>query len=318
MIQMKTPKLSYTFDYDTPIELAETQRSVFWTAEEIEVKKDIQDILVNMTEAETHGILTTLKLFTLYELIVGKDYWMGRVLRKFPRPDIQQMAATFGFIELGIHAPFYNKINEALRVNTDDFYLSYLDDPVLKARMEFVESLVTAEDDFLSVGAFSMIEGAVLYSAFAFLKSFQAHGKNKIVNIVRGIDFSVRDENLHCIGGAWIFRQMAIEEGGLPEGTEEKLQKCAQEIYEHEARICDMIFEKGDISGINKEELKSFVKSRLNLALENLGLEPVFVVEYNPIADWFYDAINSLRLHDFFTGVGSEYNRNWDETRFGW
>ena len=39
---------------------------------------------------------------------------------------------------------------------------------------------------------------------------------------------------------------------------------------------------------------------------------------YNPIADWFYDGINAYQMNDFFTGVGREYNRNWDEKGFNW
>ena len=120
--RMQTPKEAYTFDYPQSIELAETQEDVFWGANEIDVDKDIQDMLVNMTEAEQHGVITTLKLFTLYELVAGNEYWGGRFKRMFPRHDIRQMAATFAYVELGIHAPFYNKINKALNLDTEEFY----------------------------------------------------------------------------------------------------------------------------------------------------------------------------------------------------
>src|SRR3546814_9244700 len=68
--------------------------------------------------------------------------------------------------------------------------------------MEFIDSLVNQHDDLVSLGCFSLIEGAVLYSSFAFLKHFQTRGKNKLLNVVRGINFSVRDENLHCVAGS--------------------------------------------------------------------------------------------------------------------
>ena len=134
---LKPPKImrskeAYTFDYDAAVEFAEQQRSIFWTPEEIDVAKDVQDIKVNMTEAESHGVLTTLKLFTLYELKAGAEYWNSRIMTAFPRPDIMMMASAFSFFELNVHAPFYNKLNEALNVNTDDFYLSYKKDPILK------------------------------------------------------------------------------------------------------------------------------------------------------------------------------------------
>ena len=325
-VQMQTPKEAYTFDYPQAIAFAETQESIFWTATEINVEKDIQDIRVNMSEAEAHGVLTTLKLFTLYELVAGRDYWLGRVMRRFPRPDIHRMASCFGFFELNVHAPFYNKINEALMVNTDDFYLSYVDDPLLKERMEVIEGIVTDKDDLLSLAAFSLVEGAVLYSSFAFLKHFQARGKNKLMNVVRGINFSVRDENLHCEGGAWLYNQLKSEKilaGELNEyeagALEERILDVAHTIAQHEFRIVDMIFEKGGMEGIRPKDMKTFIKSRIDMCLKKLYVEPLFESDDdNPIADWFYTDINAVQFNDFFTGIGNSYNRSWDQSRFIW
>lgn len=325
LTQIQTPKKSYTFDYPEAIAYADMQNSIFWTADEINVEKDIQDIRVNMSEAEAHGVITTLRLFTLYELVAGRDYWLNRIMKRFPRPDVERMASTFGFFELNVHAPFYNKINEALMLNTDEFYMSYVDDPMLKERMDFVEDIVTQDDDLLSLGAFSMIEGAVLYSSFAFLKHFQAQGKNKLMNVVRGINFSVRDENLHCEGGAWLYkalRQEKITSGALTPVDQLNLHKslteAARAIAEHEFRIVDMIFEKGEMDGVSAEQMKTFVKSRVNLCLERLDLQPIFEIHNNLIGGWFYKNINAPQFNDFFSGVGSSYNRDWDESRFKW
>lgn len=320
--KMQTYKEAYTFDYPAAIEMAEAQEKVFWTANEINVDKDIMDMRVNMTTAEQHGVITTLKLFTLYELVAGNEYWGGRFKRMFPRHDIRQMASTFAYTELGIHAPFYNKINKALHLDNDEFYTDYVNNPVLKARMEAVESFVNHDDDLVSLGAFSMVEGAVLYSAFAFLKHFQTRGKNKLMNVVRGINFSVRDENLHCDGGAWAFKQLLAErkEANIvidPFLTLE-LKRVAQELYNHEVQIVDMLFSEGDIEGVTAVSLKNFVASRLNLCLGNLDIEPQFVVESNPIAEWFYKDINMVKLNDFFTGIDSSYNRDWKEEGFTW
>jgi len=322
-VQMQTYKEAYTFDYPPAIEMAEAQEKVFWTASHIEVDKDIMDMKVYMSEPERHGVITTLKLFTLYELVAGNEYWGGRFKRMFPRHDIRQMASTFAFTELGIHAPFYNKINKALRLDNDEFYTDYVNDPILKARMECVEGYVNNLDDLVSIGAFSMVEGAVLYSAFAFLKHFQTGGKNKLLNVVRGIGYSVRDENLHCEGGAWAFRQLLKERQEAGHNIdimalESKLQDVAIEMYNHEVHIVDMLFSEGDIEGITATSLKVFVKSRLNICLTNLGMGPYFEIGDNPIADWFYQNINMVKLSDFFTGVDNSYNQDWNEEKFIW
>lgn len=122
--------------YPQPIEFATKQLEVFWTADEINVDKDVQSILVDMTPAERHGVLTTLRLFTLYELRAGGEYWGSRYVSIFPRHEFRRMASVFTMFELAIHAPFYAKLNEALNVSTDEFYTSYVKDPLLKSRRE--------------------------------------------------------------------------------------------------------------------------------------------------------------------------------------
>lgn len=318
MVQLLTPTRSYVTRYPQAVHFAETQEKIFWTSNEIDVAKDVMDLRVHMSEAERHGVITTLKLFTMYELVAGDEYWLGRVLNTFQRPEIQRMAATFGFFELNVHAPFYSKINKELMLDNDEFYLGYVDDVTLKERMDFIGAAVDSDDHLFSLAVFSLIEGAILYSSFAFLKHFQAKGKNKLLNVVRGINFSVRDENLHSEAGAWLYKELMGELGVDNEKYVEPLREASRAIYEHESRIVDMIFEKGEMEGITAEQMKIFVKSRINLCLERLGIEPVFEVKNNTIAEWFYDNINAVSLHDFFTGIGNSYNRNWDEKGFSW
>jgi len=325
-----TPKTVYTIDYPEAVEFASTQMDVFWHPDEIEVEKDLHDLKTNFTEAEYHGVVTTLKLFTLYEQVIGKEYWSGRVAKIFPRPDIERMANCFSFFEINIHAPFYNKLNEVLGLDTDEFYSSYVEDPILKSRMDWIDRAVAKprdnEFDILeSLGTFSIIEGAILYSNFAFLKHFQSEGKNKLVNVTAGINFSVRDENLHSEGGAWLFNTLLRECLELNILTKEDVVRLqdnivttCHQILEHESRIIDMIFEKGHIKGVTDKQLKNFVESRLDLCLEQLQFQKIFKPHYNPIKDWFYKNINSAKMHDFFIRLGSEYNRNWSENGFIW
>lgn len=321
-----TPRLlqkkdTYTFDYPEALEFTDKQLSIFWLPDEIEVEKDLHELKTNFTEAEYHGVITTLKLFTMYELMVGGEYWGEIVASTFQRPDIQRMASCFSFFELNVHAPFYNKINEVLGLATDEFYSSYTKDPVLKSRMSWIGKQVSQKDLVKSIGSFAMIEGAILFSSFAFLKHFQSEGKNKLVNIAAGINFSIRDENLHCQGGSWLFRKL-IEELEYTEEHKKELQTyfygVAQTILEHESRIIDMIFEKGPIKGITDLQLKNFVESRLDTCLEYLGFGKHFKPSYNPINRWFYRNINTSLFHDFFYKMGNSYNRDWKEKSFKW
>lgn len=324
LTKIQTPKTEFTVDYPEAVEFMNQQQSVFWPHFEVKVQKDKQDILVNMTEAERHGTITTLKLFTKYEQIIGDEFWLEFVFKKFPRPaDIQPMAAFFGAMELGVHGKFYSTLNEELGLATDKFYNEYLEDEDLKARVDFLENTLASKDDLRALGCFTFAEGAILYSSFAFLKHFQSQGKNKLLNVVSGINFSARDENLHAEAAAWLFRTLLREkkEAGLVDeeyeaSLKEDIYSAASTVMEHELNIIKKIFEKGRIEGVTDTQLEHFAQSRINLCLRNLGYENLFKVEYNPIADWFYKGINGFSSIDFFNSQGNQYVRDWDSQGF--
>ena len=308
-------------EYKEPVQFANDQLKIFWLPDEVKVEKDIQDILTNFSEAEKHGAITTLKLFSLYETHAGDEYWLGRYRKMFDGAEFHRMASVFGMFELSVHAPFYNKINQLLHLDTPEFYMSYLDNPTLKGRIEHIDSIINHENDLVSLAGFSMVEGAILYSAFAFLKHYQSQGKNKLMNVVRGINFSVRDENIHSLAGAWSFKfkksktEMTEQE---EKDLHDQIIACAMTLYEHEKEIAKMTFEKGKIDGITETQVVHFVESRLNECLIQLGYPKLFEVKYNPIAEYFYKGINNYTFNDFFSGMGKEYNRNWDESGFVW
>lgn len=324
-VQCQTRKSTPTYDYPAAILAAEAQADITWLPTEPKVEKDLHCIKTMMSPSQVHGVMTTLKLFTLYEQVAGDEYWGGRFKRMFPRPDFLRMATKFADTEINVHSPFYQRIDELLGLNTDEFYSSFTDNPILKARMEFLAVAVSGEDDPLSVAVFSMVEGSILYSSFAYLMSYQSSGWNYLANMHAGLTFSVKDENLHSEGGAWAFKTLIKEklEAGLM--TDEdviklklKIKKAASLIYKHEKEIINMIFAKGDDHPVTAKDLREFVKHRINLCLEQLDVEPIFSESECDIKEWFYSMIGGDIQHDFFVKIGSSYNRNWSKTEFTW
>lgn len=310
----------YSFQYPEAASFAKRQRSIFWTPEEIDVNKDLQDLRVNLTEAELHGVITVLKLFTKYEVMVGGEYWLGTIMKKFKRPEIQMMASTFGAMELSVHAVFYDQVAKTLMLDTPEFYNSYTKDPVLVERMKFVEQYLDHEDTLTSLAAFVFLEGSVLFSSFAFLKHFQSQGKNLLKAVNSGISFSVRDESLHCEAGAWLFKTLKRETSTADEILQDTISDIAHQVYEHESRIVDMVFEKGDISGIDSDSMKSFVKHRIKVCCELMGFKTPnnLIPTDDSVSSWFEMGQAGYQLQDFFVSSSSEYVRTFDESSFDW
>lgn len=129
--------------------------------------------------------------------------------------------------------------------------------------------------------------------------------------------------NCHSVAGAEAFRiaiNECLEDNILTQDDINNLKsdiiKSGKQIKEHEFRIIEMIFEKGEISGFKEKDIKTFVKSRINLCLNNLGIDSIYEIKDNPIAEWFYSMNNTLVVHDFFSSLGNQYNRNWSEGSF--
>jgi ribonucleotide reductase beta subunit family protein with ferritin-like domain len=307
------------YDNKDVVELADKQLEAFWLPGEISVEKDLQDVLTNFTEAEKHAVIQILRIFSIYETHAGDEWWGGRFKQMFDSADYHRMASVFSMMELAVHAVFYNKINELLYINTPEFYTSYSLDPALKSRIDHINAIITASDDIEALGGFCMVEGVVLYSQFAFLKHYQSEGKNKLLNVVRGINYSVRDENLHAKGTAYAFREKT--KGYSAEQLQKvrtRLVAVAELIHDHELQIIAGMFSKGKIDGITPKQLDNFVKSRINECFADMGLAKVYEIDYNPIAAWFYKGINDFKFNDFFSGIGNEYHKNWDEQAFKW
>lgn len=314
-----TPKDTYTIDYPAAVKAAENQAKIIWFATELGVEKDAHNIKTELTDGERHGLITTLKLFTQYELkLGGEEFWGGKISKMFPRPEIQRMAATFSFTELGIHAPFYNLVNETLNINTDAFYNEWKQEPVLVARMEYIEKFANSKCPLLTTSAFAFMEGGVLFSNFAYIKSLNSGGFNMASHTAAGIDASAKDENFHAMASAWLFNQTLFEmkELGLMTKRKEtilrkKIYSMAQTVYEHELQIIDLIFSGGEIRTITKENMVIFIKNRIDAVLGFLNMEPLFKEPEGDVSKWFYNALSSYKYADFFANQQIQYVRDW-------
>lgn len=307
-------------DYPQALEAAERAFSTLWSAKELGVEKDENDVRTMLTDGERHGLITTLKLFTQYELHIGNEFWSGKFSRMFPRPDIQRAANAFAFTEINSHAPFYDLINRTLNLATNEFYNSWQESRTLTDRIEFIEGHLATQDPYKCLAAFSFMEGAVLYSSFAYIKSFNMGGYNMIPHIAAGVDISCKEEHSHFQFSSWVYRQLMLEEsdlGILTDKAKEDLEgmclRLAKSVYIHESEIIDMVFEQGNIRTITKEEILHFVRNRIDVVLEGLNCKPLFGDADGTVSEWFYDALSSYKFADFFANNQIQYVRNWNK-----
>ena len=129
-------------------------------------------------------------------------------------------------------------------------------------------------------------------------------------------------ENLHALGGALLFNLEAQYQEKELADYQDLAYEIATVMVEHEKEINKEIFIGGKVDTYTMKQANHFSEHRVDVCLVNAGFKPLFKPKYNPVAEWFYDDINSLRLHDFFAQSGGEYSMNWVAESFdledGW
>ena len=286
------------------------QAQAFWLHTEIPMSGDVKDWNERLTPAEKNLVGNILLGFAQTECAVS-DYWTQKVVSWFPKHEIQQMAMMFGSQET-IHAVAYSYLNETLGL--DDFE-AFLHDP---ATMERFDNLVACDDNDRtgigrSLAIFSAFaEGVSLYSAFAVLYSFQL--RNLLKGIGQQMKWSVRDESLHSKMGCQLFRHMCEEDQNLLEACREDIIKAAQAMHDAEMNYIDKMFEMGDIENLKSNDLKQFIKKRLNEKLVELGyvdLGDYFSYDSDAASnlDWFYHLTGGVTHTDFFAIRPTDYSK---------
>jgi len=297
------------FEYQTAFEFYKDQHRAHWLADEVPLSSDLNDWKLKLSESEKSLIGNILKSFAQTETYVN-DYWATKVAVWFPKHEIKAMACAFADFE-SIHAEAYARLNEELGL--DDFE-AFMEDEEAKAKIDRLVELPgnTLREKALSLAIFSAFtEGVNLFSSFAILMSFQLR------NLMKGtgqiVEWSVRDESLHSKAGCWLFRTMIEEMPELSEGMESQIYDACDISVKLEFDFIDKAFEMGEIEGLNKNQLKNFIKERANQKLIELGYNPL----YNDIdpnllksMEWFGHLTSGKTHQDFFAGRVTDYSKS--------
>ena len=304
------------FEYPKAFDYWLKQQQAHWLHTEVPMAQDVTDWKSNMKPHEKNVVGQILKGFAQTETIVN-DYWSTLVTKWFRKPEVIMMGTTLGSSET-IHAEAYSLLNEQLGL--DDFS-EFLED---EATMAKIESLMNVRDNHdgtpnwheraKSLAIFSAFtEGVNLFSSFAVLLSYKM--RNLLKGVGQIVEWSVRDESLHSEAGCWLFRTLMKEH---PEFKTKKLIKeiedAAHLALKLEFDFIDKVFEMGDLENLGKEELKNFIRHRVNTKMADLGLKPIIPAEEIDkgalkTMKWF-DAVIAGKQHtDFFANRVTNYSK---------
>ena len=128
----------------------------------------------------------------------------------------------------------------------------------------------------------------------------------------------MRDESLHTASIIKLFRTFIDEN---PEIWNEELQRdlyvSCETVVTHEDAFIDLAFELGSIEGLEAREVKQYIRYIADRRLMQLGLQPVYRIEKNPLP-WMEEMLNGVEHANFFENRATEYSKaatrgTWEE-----
>ena len=315
----------YELRYPKLLELSNKQiEQQMWFASEVRVEEeDRLEMLYKLTPLQQKVVKAILPMFRKYEDNVA-DFWIDVFMRYFLSHECKEGAVVIAMMERAVHERFYDKINKVFGTDTDEHYLSYLQDPVFKERAKWLGETLKNEDKHLVCLVYGLVEGVSLFSMFALLRSFQANGYNLITTTVKGTKQSSIDELLHSEYLATAFNYLYQERGISLEEDVYYYNKLLEQAYNVVANekyiLTQLIGAEGSFNGVSIEKYFELIEYLSNVYFTRLGCTklPFPDVEDSELYSWFVSTSVGYSDPDFFgKGLGKEYETAWNKSGFG-
>lgn len=301
------------YEYPELHEYVNAVRHSYWVHTEFNYTRDIDDFKTRVTDAERDAIRKTMLAIAQIEVAV-KSFW-GNIYNRMPKPEIGSVGFTFAESEVR-HMDAYAHLLEILGLNDD--FKTLTDVPVIKKRVEYLEKVIafskTGETREYSqaVLLFSLfIEHVSLFSQFLIMMSFNKH-RNLFKGISNAVEATSKEEQIHGMFGIDIINIIRKEHPEwFDDSHRETVRMMCVEAYQAESAIVDWIFETGELEFLSKDEVKEFIKHRLNNSLQSIGMSAVFGVDEELLekTDWFNDEVIATKHVDFFDKRSINYNK---------
>ncbi len=187
-----------------------------------------------------------------------------------------------------VHIAAYSHLLDTIGMPETE-YQAFLRYKEMKDKYDFMQQFGTdtKEDIAKTLAVFgAFTEGLQLFASFAILMNFPR--VNKMKGMGQIVSWSVRDESLHTDSIIHLFRT-----------------------------FIDLAFELGGVEGLTGAEVKQYIRYIADRRLSQLGLQPIYRIERNPLP-WMDEMLNGMEHTNYFENRATEYSKaatrgSWDE-----
>ena len=305
------------FLYPDFVNRAVAHERIHWHEAEADLREDVRQWKGGeLTPKEKYHITSILRLFTASDFIVGNSY-EDYFIPYFKNNEVRMMLTSFANREQ-THQRAYALLNDTLGLDEEE-YVKFLEIPELKAKADFM--IGGFGDDSLSEMGISIAqtvcnEGVSLFSSFAMLLNYQRFGKMK--GMCEIVEWSLREENLHCDGMVALFRQFCAEHPRIVnDDFKRTIYLMFTKAVELEDAVIDVAYRDGAPEGLPRKDIKEFIRYMADKRLIDLGLKPIFNIDNNPLA-WYDSIVSGDSLKNFFEGRVTDYQIGGMVGGWGW
>lgn len=306
MALLEESKSYKPFSYPWAVEYAIKSEKAHWGEWEAKLQDDVaQWNNGKLTNEERNHITQILRLFTQSDVQVGTNY-LESYIPKFKNNEIRAMLTSFANREF-VHQRSYALLNDTLGLPESEFS-AFSAVKEMSDKLEFMANIdVNTQAGLAKAVARSVInEGMSLFSAFVMLLNYQRFGKMR--GMCEIVEWSIRDETMHCEGMVRLFRTFCEEHPRVvTDAFKSDIYQMVRDAVSLEDKVIDLAYEMGDLEGLSSEEVKSYIRYIADRRLIQLGLKGNFGVKENPLpwVDWI---IAGDSHKNFFEGVVTDYN----------
>jgi ribonucleoside-diphosphate reductase beta chain len=283
-------------------EFYKKQRASFWTPEEIDFSKDLDDWQNKLSDDERHFLKYVLVFFASADTIVMLNL-MENFTKEVPYLEAQ-FAYGFQVSMENIHAEVYSIMIETYVKDLAEKDQLFSDVPVLpavKRKSEWIRKWTNAGDTFFCrrLVAFVIVEGLFFSASFCAIYWFKQ--RNLLPGLTKSNEFIARDESMHTEFGCLLFRKQC---GGnsVDTATLHAMMREATDIeiqFINEAIPCRLI-------GMNSDLMAQYVRYVAD-CLCTLLHQPVLYGASNPFP--FMDLLGMEARSNFFEERVSLYQK---------
>jgi ribonucleoside-diphosphate reductase beta chain len=292
------------------------QQRIHWLPEEVPLSDDVRDWKKNLTPEEKSLLTQIFRFFTQADIEVNNCY-MKHYSQVFKPTEVQMMLAAFSNMET-VHIAAYSHLLDTIGMPEIE-YTSFMKYKEMADKYDYMQQFGTdtKEDIATTMAVFgAFTEGLQLFASFAILLNFPRWGKMKGMGQI--VSWSVRDETLHTNSIIRLFKTFCEENPEVwTDELRSRLYVACNTIVTHEDAFIDLAFGMGEVQGLTPNEVKQYIRFIADRRLSQLGLQPMYQIEKNPLP-WLDDILNGVEHTNFFENRVTEYTRaatqgTWDD-----